>query len=346
MGRPRAAPARARAVEATDAAKFARMVVAANGFSDVIEVLQQKMEDVQLPEKVDVIVSEWMGYMLLRESMLDSVIVARDAWLKPGGALYPSKATCAPRLQARPCACALRGPPAAPLTASTLCAACLECRPRPLARCARRVYLAPIRTPLLQERSSQLSGALSEWASFAEYMASEHGIKVDCLNAAYAQEHTAYFLRTAHWKSLQADAVVGEACAWYSFDVATVTIEELKTRARGPFACAVSTAGPVHALAGWFDVVFGGSAQQPAQHPVVLSTAPDVGYTHWGQQVFLLSGKVFADRGDVLQGEGELTRQQSNERTLYMDLAVRLAPSRERGGALAQPGQKVRYAID
>ena len=33
-----------------------------------------------------------MGYFLLREAMLDSVIVARDAWLKPGGAMFPSHA--------------------------------------------------------------------------------------------------------------------------------------------------------------------------------------------------------------------------------------------------------------
>jgi hypothetical protein len=32
------------------------------------------------------------GYFLLRESMLDSVLVARDKFLKPGGALYPSHA--------------------------------------------------------------------------------------------------------------------------------------------------------------------------------------------------------------------------------------------------------------
>jgi type I protein arginine methyltransferase len=41
---------------------------------------------------VDIIISEWMGYFLLRESMLDSVLVARDRFLKPGGALYPSHA--------------------------------------------------------------------------------------------------------------------------------------------------------------------------------------------------------------------------------------------------------------
>lgn len=37
---------------------------------------------------VDVIISEWMGYFLLRESMFDSVICARDRWLKPTGVMY------------------------------------------------------------------------------------------------------------------------------------------------------------------------------------------------------------------------------------------------------------------
>ena len=59
-------------------------------FGDVIEVIQGTVETVSLPEKVDIIVSEWMGYFLMRESMLDSVIVARDKFLKEGGSLYPS----------------------------------------------------------------------------------------------------------------------------------------------------------------------------------------------------------------------------------------------------------------
>lgn len=41
---------------------------------------------------MDIIISEWMGYFLLRESMLDSVLHARDKFLRPGGALYPSHA--------------------------------------------------------------------------------------------------------------------------------------------------------------------------------------------------------------------------------------------------------------
>jgi hypothetical protein len=39
------------------------------------------MEDVVLPEKVDVIISEWMGYFLLYETMLPTVLEARDKWL-------------------------------------------------------------------------------------------------------------------------------------------------------------------------------------------------------------------------------------------------------------------------
>lgn len=44
-------------------------------------------------EKVDIIISEWMGYFLLYESMFDSVLFARDKWLAPDGILMPDKAT-------------------------------------------------------------------------------------------------------------------------------------------------------------------------------------------------------------------------------------------------------------
>uniref|UniRef100_A0A0D6R564 Protein arginine N-methyltransferase PRMT10 n=1 Tax=Araucaria cunninghamii TaxID=56994 RepID=A0A0D6R564_ARACU len=80
------------AVEATKMAEHARQLVAANGVSHIVDIIGGSMEDVILPEKVDVIISEWMGYFLLRESMFDSVICARDRWLKPNGVMYPSHA--------------------------------------------------------------------------------------------------------------------------------------------------------------------------------------------------------------------------------------------------------------
>ena len=72
----------------------AKEIVAANGMSDKITLLQGKMEEVELPfKKVDIIISEWMGYFLLYESMLDTVLYARDKYLRQGGLIFPDKAT-------------------------------------------------------------------------------------------------------------------------------------------------------------------------------------------------------------------------------------------------------------
>uniref|UniRef100_A0A8D1M3A0 Protein arginine N-methyltransferase 2 n=1 Tax=Sus scrofa TaxID=9823 RepID=A0A8D1M3A0_PIG len=53
------------AVEASEMAQHTGQLVVQNGFADIITVFQQKVEDVVLPEKVDVLVSEWMGTCLL-----------------------------------------------------------------------------------------------------------------------------------------------------------------------------------------------------------------------------------------------------------------------------------------
>ncbi len=43
-------------------------------------------------DKVDIIISEWMGYFLLYEGMLDTVLVARDRWLAKDGLMFPDRA--------------------------------------------------------------------------------------------------------------------------------------------------------------------------------------------------------------------------------------------------------------
>ena len=49
------------------------------------------LQELELPEKVDVIVSEWMGFHLYHECMLESVLRARDAWLSPSGLMVPGR---------------------------------------------------------------------------------------------------------------------------------------------------------------------------------------------------------------------------------------------------------------
>jgi len=78
------------AVEASGMAKFAAQLKDANpALGSRIEVVNGKVEEVRIPEKVDVLISEPMGTLLVNERMLESYIYARDRFLKPGGKMFP-----------------------------------------------------------------------------------------------------------------------------------------------------------------------------------------------------------------------------------------------------------------
>ncbi|ESP04569.1 hypothetical protein LOTGIDRAFT_198575 [Lottia gigantea] len=74
-------------------AEQTKRIVEENNMGDKIEVINSKVEEVELEEMVDIIVSEWMGYNLLYESMLQSVLYARDKFLKKDGFMFPEKAS-------------------------------------------------------------------------------------------------------------------------------------------------------------------------------------------------------------------------------------------------------------
>lgn len=70
------------AVEASNMAQNADVLVRSNGLEDVIKVIKGKIEEIQLPEQVDVIISEPMGVMLFHERMIESYLYARDNFMK------------------------------------------------------------------------------------------------------------------------------------------------------------------------------------------------------------------------------------------------------------------------
>ena len=111
----RAGAARVFAVDCSSVIHHAIEIGTENGVGDVVQFVRGRVEEVELPgaDKVDAIISEWMvrvcggglwvwvcecvclsvclctslctltqGYCLLFESMLDSVIAARDRFLK------------------------------------------------------------------------------------------------------------------------------------------------------------------------------------------------------------------------------------------------------------------------
>ncbi|XP_026722628.1 histone-arginine methyltransferase CARM1 isoform X2 [Athene cunicularia] len=76
-------------VEASSMAKYVELLVRSNNLSDKITVLFGKIEEISLPESVDVVISEPMGYMLLNGRMLESYLHSKK-WLKSNGMMFPT----------------------------------------------------------------------------------------------------------------------------------------------------------------------------------------------------------------------------------------------------------------
>lgn len=80
-------------IEFADIADFSIDIIKNNNMQNKITIIKSKVEEAELPvDKVDIILSEWMGYFLLYESMLDCVLFARDKWLKKDGYMFPDRA--------------------------------------------------------------------------------------------------------------------------------------------------------------------------------------------------------------------------------------------------------------
>ncbi|CAI5536245.1 unnamed protein product [Closterium sp. Naga37s-1] len=266
------------AVEATDMAQHAETLARANGVAERVTVLQGSMEDVQLPEKVDVIISEWMGYFLVRESMLDSVLVARDRWLKPGGSLFPSHA---------------------------------------------RMWVAPVHSSLWEGRMGEFRSSMGDWRSFVRGTREDYGVDMAVLDQTYEAEQQKYFLQTGCWESLYPSQVLGRPVMIREIDCATATVADVEEVKAHFTTRAFAADKAVNAIGGWFDVLFKGSATDPTEHEVQLTTAPSVDEgTHWGQQVFLLAHPLHVREGDEVSGAMHIRRSKKNHRLMDVDLQL------------------------
>lgn len=79
------------AVEASEMAEYARKLIAGNPIlGQRITVIKGKVEEIELPEKADILISEPMGTLLVNERMLESYVIARDRFLVPNGKMFPT----------------------------------------------------------------------------------------------------------------------------------------------------------------------------------------------------------------------------------------------------------------
>jgi len=89
----RAGASKVYAVESEDVIQLAVQAAADNGFSSRIEFIQAMSTEIDLPEKVDGIVTDIHGATPLARKSLVSILDARDRFLKPGGWIVPGRET-------------------------------------------------------------------------------------------------------------------------------------------------------------------------------------------------------------------------------------------------------------
>jgi hypothetical protein len=58
-------------------------------YKSTVEKLESLVENNLTTPKVDIVISEWMGYFLIYENMANSVLIAKAKFLKPGGLVIP-----------------------------------------------------------------------------------------------------------------------------------------------------------------------------------------------------------------------------------------------------------------
>jgi protein arginine N-methyltransferase 1 len=303
-----AGAAKVYAVEATDMAQKAQKLVDANKVGSKIVVIQGKIEDIEIPEKVDIIISEWMGLFLLRESMLDSVLFARDKWLKPGGSLYPSHA---------------------------------------------RMFIAGIhRDNEAKNRHNDYLNSMQDWNKFVPKTLNRFAVDMSCLSNEFDKEHSDYYLSSSVWCELRPADLLTNYTQILSIDCNTCKLEDYKSvnyKFNLQILNKYLTSHPKHSgrggfhrgsnppprnnrtepirlsgFAGWFEVDFLGSAQNPAPSKVTLSTAPHIGYTHWGQQCFFLHPSIETLDADHVEGYINIVRRKDFQRLMNVEIGYRL----------------------
>jgi protein arginine N-methyltransferase 1 len=307
------------AIEYTDMAKHAETVMKANGVDHIVTVIQGAVEDVVLPlekdelqaeagsdadsqQVVDIIISEWMGYFLLRESMTDSLVRGRDKFMKKSsGLMFPSHTT---------------------------------------------MFVAPVADEAERKHAANdYQAAMSDFDEFAKTTSQVYGVDMGVLESEFDREQKDYFLLSSRWTELPSEAVLAEPKMIKMLDMHTCTIADVRGIDAGPeaeFDFEVNgdeVAGPISGFAGWFTADFrsrtdaAGVDAPKILHPAFLSTGPENGYTHWGQQTFYFLNSIPLLKGETTRVTGGLEMMRTKENSRMYNCRINYSSSRRRTDA-------------
>ncbi|KAL8621178.1 hypothetical protein ACOMHN_004848 [Nucella lapillus] len=283
-----AAQAGARHVIAVDQSEIiysAMDIARENGLDQKITFVKGRMDKVQLPcEKVDIIISEWMGYFLLFESMLDTVIGARDKYLVQGGMVYPDK-----------CWLWLAG-----FHDAAVRERCVEFW--------EDVY--GFSMTCLQADVLAHTGL--------EVIAPDNVITTPARIKEFDINTCTLLCPGDVCRSLTstpARCYVLVVCV-QEFDINTCTLSDVNFKSSFSLTCCAD--GALHGFVGYFDTAF----QAGCTEQVHFSTGPASASTHWKQTVFLLKDPLPVSTGQELACSVAVTKCADDPRSLDIRLTV------------------------
>ncbi|KAH1235390.1 putative protein arginine N-methyltransferase 6 [Glycine max] len=303
------------AIDASDIALQANEVVKANNLSDVIVVLHGRVEDVEIDEEVDVIISEWMGYMLLYESMLGSVINARDRWLKPGGLILPSSATLY----------------MAPVTHTDRYSDSVDFW--------RNVYGIDMSAMVSLAKQCAFEEPSVETITGENVLTWPHVVKYIDSYSVTVQELESVTAKFKFNSMMRGTLLLFFLPFHWCIDLLIFTLLLMFE----PQAVIIMFAPPLHGFAFWFDVEFNGHAISSTNYQsttsfvdnhqmngsqrkrrtnpneaLVLSTAPEDPPTHWQQTLIYFYDPIELEQDQLI--EGSVTLSQSKENARFMNI--------------------------
>ncbi|KAK3576021.1 hypothetical protein CHS0354_014862 [Potamilus streckersoni] len=279
----RAGAKRVFAVEASSVADGCEKIIKLNKFDDRITVIKGLIEEVELPEpKVDIIISEWMGFYLLHESMLDSVIFAREKWLEKDGIILPSRATIY----------------ISPVNMQEYYKEHFEFW--------KDVYGFDF-TPLLL---SSLQSALQKPAITAikpNQCVATHKVLANFDLSKVSLEEVQYLTNKLSFDVDKAGSMHGFA-VW--FDVEFDANNNTHLDSNRPYKCIDNSCSQLSPIS------CDNHTEQLCEsvHKIILSTSPECAETHWKQTVCFLPASLLVEKGDKLCCKMELSQDEGNKR--------------------------------
>lgn len=186
------------------------------------------------------------------------------------------------------------------------------------------------------------STAMSDWAEFQDTTKQVYGVDMEILKKDFNREQKAYYLWSSRWRELPHSAVLAKPKVVKYFDMMTCTIADSKgieaVEELSSFEFAVDgdqEQGPISALAGWFTADFKSRTDEDGRDtapklsaPAFLSTGPENGYTHWGQQVFYFASGIPLMRGQITNLKGTLEMMRTKENARLYNCRIKHTSSR------------------